>query len=167
MDNYGNGFPKGLEVLAAEEQLGFELVNSLDEAQLAKATLPGETPSEIRAAGEAQPPTEKLPGLAVSDMNDAQQETLKKLMKAYTNKMKNGVAASRWKLIDESGFDQITFSWSGAKQPGIGQYYVVQGPTFLIEFINVQPDAAGTPANHLPCVWRDLPGDVNVPIAAN
>lgn len=163
-DSYGEGFPKGLQVLGQEEKLGFELINSLDESQLAKAMLPGETPSEIRAAGTPQPPRESLGGVPAGELTAAQQEMLKKLMTVYTNKMKPGVASNRWKLIDEAGFDQITFAWSGAMKPGAGHYYVIQGSTFLIEFINVQPDAAGNPANHIHCVWRDMQGDFDLPI---
>ena len=164
MDSYGEKFPKGLEVLGAEEQLGFELVNSLSDEQLSQAMLPGETPSEIRGAGEPQPPTAILGGGAATDLSEAQQETLKKLMQAYTSKMKPGVSTGRWKLIEEAGFDKIQFAWSGAKKPGAGHYYVVQGPTFVIEFINVQPDAAGNPANHIHSVWRDMQGDFDLPI---
>jgi len=35
----------------------------------------------------------------------------------------------------------------------------VQGPTFLIEFINTQPDAQGNPANHIHSIWRNMAGD--------
>lgn len=163
-EDYGEGFPKGLQVLKAEEQLGFKLVKSLNEEQLEKAMLPGETPSEIRAAGDAQPPTDAARGVAASDLNDEQKETLTKLMKAYTAKMKPLVSKSRWKLIEEAGMENVKFAWSGAKRPGRGHYYIVQGPTFLIEFINVQPDAAGNPANHVHCVWRDMQGDFDLPI---
>ena len=44
-------------------------------------------------------------------------------------------------------------------RPGIGHYYRIQGPTFLIEFVNTQPDAEGNPASHIHCVWRDPRGD--------
>ena len=30
--------------------------------------------------------------------------------------------------------------------------YRVEGTTFSIEFVNVQPDAEGNPANHIHCV---------------
>ena len=164
MDDYGPKMKKGLQVLKAEEQLGFDLVNALDEKQLKSAMLPGETPSEIRAAGEAQPPTTEARGLAVADMNDDQKSTLEKLLKAYTSKMKPGVSKKRWELITEAGMDEVRFAWSGAMKAGRGHYYVVQGPTFLVEFINVQPDAAGNPANHVHCVWRDMQGDFDLPI---
>ena len=158
-EDYGEELTKGLQVLRAEEQLGFKLVRSLSPEQMKKATLPGDTPSEIRGAGSAQPPEEKLPGIAASELEAEQVETLKKLMRAYTGKMKPLVAKARWAKIDEAGFDNVTFSWSGAKRAGVGHYYVVQGPSFVIEFINVQPDPAGNPANHVRCVWRDANGD--------
>ncbi len=164
-DDFGDKFPKGLRVLESEEVLAFQLVNSLDEKQLAAAMLPGDLPKEIRGAGEPQPPTDAAQGVAASELQAEQQATLKKLMEAYSDKMKPGVVKQRWQLIDDAGFDKIKFAWSGAKKPGIGHYYVIQGPTFVIEFINVQADAAGNPANHIHCVWRDLSGDFNLPIA--
>ncbi|HBE70935.1 MAG TPA: hypothetical protein DDW52_22545 [Planctomycetaceae bacterium] len=163
-EDYGEGFPKGLQVLKAEEQLGFKLVRSLSEDQLEEAMLPGDTPDEIRAAGVAQPPTDAPRGISFADLDEEQQETLTKLMKAYTAKMKPLVNKGRWKLIEEAGMEKIKFAWSGAKRPGRGHYYVVQGPTFVIEFINVQADAAGNPANHVHCVWRDMQGDFDLPI---
>jgi hypothetical protein len=164
MDSYGENFPKGLKVLGPEEQLAFALVKSLASQQLEKAMLPGETPDEIRGAGEPQPPTAELGGIAAADLDSEQKAALKKLLEAYTNKMKPNVAKSRWKLIDTAGFDKITFGWSGAKKSGAGHYYIVRGPSFVVEFINVQPDAAGNPANHVHCVWRDMQGDFDLPI---
>lgn len=163
-EDFGPGFEKGLRVLRAEEQLGFALVKSLSDEQKAKAMLPGETPQEIRGAGDPQPPTEILPGIAFGALDEKQQEALKKLIRAYTSKMKSSVAKERWALIEDAGMGKIQFSWSGATRQGIGHYYVVQGPTFVIEFINVQPDAAGNPANHVHCVWRDMGGDFDLAI---
>ncbi len=164
-DTYGDQFKKGLRVLRDEEQLAFELVNSLDEGQLAKAMLAGEVPSEIRAAGEPQPPTDAARGIAASELTAEQLATLKSVMEAYSKKMRPSVATQRWELIEDAKLDNVHFAWSGAKKPGIGHYYVIQGPTMVIEFINVQADAAGNPANHIHCVWRDLQGDFNLPIA--
>ena len=166
-DDYGDNFPKGLRVLKEEEEYAFELVNSLDEQQLSKAMLDGDVPSEIRGAGEPQPTTEAARGIAVADLTRDQQAILTKLIDTYAYKMKSAVAKERWDLIRKAGFDNVKFAWSGAKEPGIGHYYCVQGPTFVIEFINVQPDAAGNPANHIHCCWRDMQGDFDLPIASN
>lgn len=163
-DNYGDRFKKGMQVLKSEEQLGFKLVKSLSPEQLTAAMLPGEVPDEIRAAGEPQPPNEEPRGVAAAKLDESQRAVLKQLLEAYTKKMKFVVAKETWERIEEAGFEKIHFAWSGAKRPGVGHYYAVQGPTFLVEFINVQPDAAGNPANHVHCVWRDMQGDFDLPI---
>jgi hypothetical protein len=163
-DNYGEGFEKGLRVLREEETLAFELLGSLVAAQKATAMLPGETPKEIRGANEPQPPQTPAVGVMAASLSAEQQQTLKKLLTAYTDKMRPEVAAARWQLIDRAGFDKVAFAWSGADKPSVGHYYRVQGPTFVVEFINVQADAAGNPANHIHCVWRDLEGDFDIPI---
>ncbi len=162
-DNYGEGFEKGLRVLREEESLAFDLLGKLTAEQKTAVQLPGETPKEIRAPSEAQPPQTPAEGLTASKMDAAQKEILRNLLKAYTDKMRSEVAEGRWKLIEEGGFDKVAFAWSGADKPGIGHYYRIQGPTFLVEFINVQADAAGNPANHIHCVWRDLTGDFDLP----
>ena len=48
-------------------------------------------------------------------------------------------------------------NWS--LEPGKGHSYRLEGPSFVVEFVNVQPDAEGNPANHIHCVWRDKTGD--------
>ncbi len=151
--------PKGTRVLAKEETLAFDLVNALTEEQRTQAMIAEKAPAEIRAAGEPQPPAEAPAGLPAAKLTEAQQATLKDLINAYASNMPEDVAAERLAAIKEAGFDKVHFAWAGALKPGIGHYYRVQGPTFLIEFINVQPDAAGNVANHIHSVWRDMRGD--------
>ena len=165
-DDYGPEFKKGLQVLREEEQLGFEMLASLDAGQRKQAILPGEVPTEIRGAGTPQPPTEAVLGLKAEKLTAEQQQKLKALMTVYTAKMRPAVSKERWELIENAGFEKISFSWSGGDRAGVGHYYRVEGPTFVIEFINVQPDAAGNPANHIHCVWRDMQGDFDLPLAA-
>lgn len=155
---------KGERVLAVEEKLAFDLVNSLNKKQTKAAILADKAPREIRAAGEAQPPITKPEGIAFAKLNDAQQEMLDKLIDEYIAAMPADVAAGRRREIEKAGTDKIHFAWAGATKPGIGHYYRVQGPTFLIEFVNTQPDAAGNPASHIHCVWRDPRGDFGISI---
>jgi hypothetical protein len=35
----------------------------------------------------------------------------------------------------------------------------VQGPTFVVEFLNIQADSANNPANHIHSGWRGLKSD--------
>ncbi len=164
--DYGTAFPKGLRILRDEEELAFGFVKSLNSQQKKLALLDGETPKEIRAAGTPQPPASENVGVTADKLSADQQASLRNLMKSYTEKMRAEVAAERWQLIEQAGFDKIAFCWSGGEKAGEPHYYRVQGPTFLIEFINVQPDSAGNPANHIHSVWRDMLGDFDLPILA-
>jgi len=49
---------------------------------------------------------------------------------------------------------KIRFAWLGELPQGKKHYYLVQGPTFLIEYDNTQNDG-----NHIHSVWRDFNGD--------
>jgi len=167
------GLPEtGFRVLAAEESLAFELVRSLDEPQRKRALVAAEAPKEIRAAGDPQPPGGPPAGIAWRALQPEQQSILRRLVETYCEAMPTDVAGERLRLIESGpavagavhhGWDDVHFAWSGALEPGIGHGYVVEGPTFVIEFVNVQPDAEGNPANHIHCVWRDRTGDFDLP----
>jgi hypothetical protein len=162
------GLPeRGRRVLADEETLAFELVRSLDPSQRGKAVVGAEAPKEIRAAGEPQSPREPAVGIVHADLNAAQQTLLQRLVATYRAAMTEPVAAERLELIEKAsgGWAAVRFAWMGSLEPGIGHGYRVEGPTFVIEFVNVQPDAEGNPANHIHCVWRDKTGDFDLPAA--
>lgn len=145
-------------VLHDEEAIAFELVRSLDGPQRSRA-VKAEAPREIRAAGEPEPSQEPATGIAWSDLTAEQRAILRRLVDAYCGWMTDEVAAERLRAIEEAGWEKVKFAWLGAIEPGIGHAYRLTGPTFLIEFVNVQPDAEGNPANHIHCGWRDVTGD--------
>jgi hypothetical protein len=68
--------------------------------------------------------------------------------------MAEDAAAERQAKLKAAGIDKIAFGWSGETAPGQKHYYRVQGPTFLIEFDDVQNNG-----NHIHSVWRDFHGD--------
>ncbi|MCA9155657.1 MAG: DUF3500 domain-containing protein, partial [Planctomycetales bacterium] len=140
-----------------------ELVNSLSDELRSKAVIADTAPREIRAAGEPQPPQDAPAGVPASELSDEQSKTLQRLIMAYAGNMPKEVARQRLEKIQAAGPGKVYFAWAGATKPGIGHYYRVQGPSFLIEFVNTQPDAAGNPANHIHCVWRDMAGDFALP----
>lgn len=154
-----DGYPKGMEVLKAEEDVAFALVNSLSKEQLEKAVIAEKCPAEIRNAGDPHPPQTAPEGIAWTDLKADQQATLKKLIDIYVSTMPQDVAAKRNADLAAAGWDGIHFAWAGGFKDGIPHYYRVQGETFLIEFVNAQPDVSGNPANHIHCVWRDMRGD--------
>jgi len=155
---------KGQRLLAAEEQLAFDLLASLSPDQKKKAIVAEKALSEVRAAGEPQPPQTKAEGIAAKDLNDKQREQLKSLVTTYLANLADEVAEQRVKSIDAAGWGTVHFAWAGAEKPGVGHYYKIQGEAFLIEFVNTQPDAAGNPANHIHCVWRNMDGDFGIPV---
>ena len=155
----GVGPKKGTRVLRDEEELAFKLLASLSDSQRSKAVLADKAPADIRAAGEAHPPQTPPEGLAAKQMQGEQVEILWSLLKAYTDKMPKEIGEARIDEVRERGIENVYFAWAGADKPGIGHYYRVQGPTFVIEFNNTQPDAAGNTANHIHCVWRRMAGD--------
>ena len=155
----GAGVEKGTRILKAEEELAFDLLASLDGDRRAKAIVDKAIPKEIRAAGEAKPPSEPATGLPAGEMTESQRVILDKLIETYAAAMPADVARGRLDAIKKAGADDVRFAWLGAEKPGVGHGYRVQGPTFLIEFVNSQPDAEGNPANHIHSVWRDLGND--------
>jgi hypothetical protein len=150
---------KGTRVLADEELLAFDLLWRLTAEQRESAVIAERAPREIRAAGEAKPPAYAPEGLSLAEMDDQQQQILKSLIAVYANNMPADLAEARLAAIDGAGWDTVYFAWAGPDRPGIGHYYRIQGPTFLIEFVNTQPDALGNPASHIHSVWRDPRGD--------
>ena len=64
--------------------------------------------------------------------------------------------------IIEAGLENVTFAWMGSTSAGEGHYYRIQGPTFLIEYDNVQNSA-----NHIHAVWRDFDGDFGRDVLAD
>lgn len=160
----------GVRVLRDEEELGFELVRSLDGPQRSKGVIAAEAPKDIRGAGEPQPSQETAVGIRFAELTATQRQILRRLVEAYCGSMNADVVAERLSLIEAAdggpagkGWDAVRFAWQGSLEPGVGHAYRVEGPSFVIEFVNVQPDAEGNPANHIHCVWRDKTGDFDPP----
>ncbi len=155
----GAGPVQGTWALEKEEVLAFELLSMLDADQKKIAITNAKAPADIRAAGTPQPPADGPVGLPASKLNNDQMHKLWAILHVHAHNMPGPIAQERLKEINDAGFDKVHFAWAGAEKPGIGHYYRIQGPTFLIEYVNVQPDSAGTVANHPHSVWRDMRGD--------
>lgn len=153
------GIPLGTRVLKLEETLAFELVNTLSKSQLETALIAEKAPAEIRAAGEPQPPQTDPVGIRWSELSRVQRTLLRRLIDEYIKAVPEDVAKQRRDDMNEAKLQNIYFAWAGSLVPGVGHYYRVQAPTFLIEFVNTQPDADGNPANHIHAVYRDMRGD--------
>jgi len=92
-------------------------------------------------------------------LTKAQHASLMKLLKHYTDRMPQEIGAVEYKLAQQAGPDEVHIAYSGDLTPGKGYTYRVHGPTFVVEFLNVQADSAKNPANHIHSAWRRIKGD--------
>ena len=148
------GPKKGLRILDAREDLGFELMNSLDKGQTSTATIYSEAPYDIltyNASRASLPPEEGLPA---SKMNDTQKEILRSLVKVYVNQVRSDMANDKWARLEAEGFDDLHWAWGGPTDEGKAHYYRIHGGNFVVEFDNRQNGA-----NHIHSVWRDVEND--------
>ncbi len=149
-----SGMQKGLRVLKAEEDFGFELLNSLTQSQKQKAIFQLEAFSEIVTTNSAKATPLNPTGIFAKDITTEQKTILNKLIAAYLSSMPPTLAKIRMNKIRVADMDSLCFGWAGDTMPGKPHYYRVQGKTFLIEFDNTQNNA-----NHIHTVWRDFNGD--------
>ncbi len=155
--NAGPG--REIRVLAAEEDLVRELVNSSTPEQLKKIWISKEADRDIRGAGEAQPVVTDPVGLAYSEMSKAQRELLVAVIDEYLRNIPADVAQQRRARIEAAGPRLIYAAWWGGRQRNEPHAYRIQGPSFIIEYNNTQNSA-----NHIHAVWRDLTGDFDIPL---
>lgn len=144
----------GLRALAAEEDLGRQLLLSLDDAQRATAVIAKEAPADVLLVPGRKLDDGPSQGLAYSAMKPAQQEVLDDLIGEYARNLRGEVADAELARIRAAGMDQIHFAWAGPAEPGQGHYYRVSGPTFVIEYDNTQNNA-----NHVHALWHDRERD--------
>jgi hypothetical protein len=149
-----SGPKQGQRLLAAEQDVAFELLNMLDPQQRARATVASQTSGEIVTRNVPKVGSMSLAGLPASEMTASQQQQLRRLLDVYAGRMSDAAAQEQLRRIDEAGFGKLHFAWAGSHQPGIPHYYRIHGPTVLVEYDNSQSNA-----NHIHTVWRDLEND--------
>ena len=148
------GERRGLRALADEEDIGRELVLSLDERQRARALIAATAPRDI-VTGNAQRVDPLSPvGIRVTELRAEQAAILVRLLDVYLGKMAELLAARRRAELERTDFREVAFAWAGSTQRGKPHYYRIQGPSFLVEYDNTQNDA-----NHIHTVWREFDGD--------
>jgi hypothetical protein len=144
----------GLRVLAAEEDLGRDLISSLDGDQRKTAIILAEAPKDVLTTNSRKAAIAGQPsGLLASKMNAKQFDKLTALLAEYAHNVPEQVAAAREDLIRKAG-KNIYFAWAGGVNKGDPHYYRVQTTSFLIEFDDTQDNA-----NHIHSVWREFNGD--------
>lgn len=147
-----------LRVLGRREELARSILKAAAADQQEKIHISTEAPRDIRAAGATQAESGQPDGVAFSEFSTEQQSLLKQLISEYLAAMPASVTRQRLKEINDAGMDKIHFAWWGGTELNEPHHYVVQGPTFIIEYNNTQNQA-----NHVHSIWRNLNGDFNLP----
>jgi hypothetical protein len=149
---------KGLRTLSDEMDFARDLVKQLDDEQHKVANRMKPFP-EIEEA-KRKPGVGGPVGLPAAKMNEKQKATLQQLIEAYARRLPNEVAREQVSDVKKSGIDKVYFAYGGGDgTPGNPFTYRVQGPTFVVEYVNTQNDSAGNKANHIHSAWRNMKGD--------
>lgn len=148
------GKRKGERVLGKEEDLAFELINSMTDEQLKQTIFQATSFQEILTRNETKVEPLSPPGIQAKLLDKNQQSILVGLIEEYLATIPVNLAEERFRAIKIAEFNDISFGWAGSTNISKGHYYRIQGDTFLIEFDNTQNNA-----NHVHTVWRDFYGD--------
>jgi hypothetical protein len=148
------GDKKGWRILADEEDAARTLVLALSPDQQKQAIISATAPNDIVTMNRNDITPLPDQGVTYASLRPEQQQLLMRLIEVYTSNMETDIAADRLARIKAAGLEKLRFAWAGETEKGRRHYYMVQGPTFLIEYDNTQNNA-----NHIHSVWRDFNGD--------
>ena len=144
----------GKRALREEEESGRALMAALTEEQRKKTIFDVTAPREMITAENREAKMLDTVGITYAELTPEQKRLFEKVLDAYLGRVAPELAKSRLEALQKAGMDKLSFGWAGTLDVGAPHYYRVQGPTFLIEYDNVQNNA-----NHIHSVWRDFSGD--------
>jgi hypothetical protein len=147
----------GWRVLGQEEDLGIKLIQLLTPAQQKKATLNTAVPGDIITAAESGKRLVDVWGLPASDMTKNQKAVLEYIVREFVFNMEYDKAMLEYNKILKAGIGNIHFGWIGEYAEDKPHYFILNGPTFLIEFDNNGGPRNG--ANHIHAIWREKGND--------
>jgi hypothetical protein len=143
----------GWRVLSKEEDLGLKLIKALSPTQQKKATMSTEVPGDIITSAESGKRLIDYWGIKGSELTKQQQYLLQYIVREFVFNLEYEKAVKEYDKILKAGIQNIYFGWIGAYEEKKAHYYLLNGPTFLIEF-----DNNGGPmrvANHIHAIWRE------------
>lgn len=138
---------KEIRPLAAENDIAFELVGSLNDVQTKSAILSNSRGNLAAGPGKDQIPN--LSGVSCETFSASQNELLEQLILEWVGILPPKQAQRRMDALKQE-FSGMKFGWRGGTTNGNDIYYSIQGPTLLIEYA-----AQDREANHIHTIYRD------------
>jgi Protein of unknown function (DUF3500) len=157
--------------LIDDEDRGFLLLDSLENAQRQQAIIHDVAPPDfvtrvVKKLGDEELPGDhelgfdhyvisdhdremlkwirhQARGLPGSAMSASQLTLFRDIIAAYVERLPDDPARMHLERLDRAGLggESFTFAWAGQTERGKPHYYRVQGPSFLVEFENAQVGA--------------------------
>ncbi|HEV8285352.1 MAG TPA: DUF3500 domain-containing protein [Chitinophagaceae bacterium] len=137
----------GWRVLGQEEDLGIKLIQSLNPLQQQKATMNAAIPQDIITSAESGKRLIDNWGIKSSELTKKQKDILQYIIREFVFNMEYEKAIIEYDKIMKGSIDNIYFGWIGNYEETRPHYYVLNGPSFLIEFDNR--------GNHIHAIWRE------------
>jgi hypothetical protein len=158
-----DGPMKGTRALAAEDDLARAFLAALTDEQRKAAIVSEKAPTDIVTGNSRRANALDAVGIVVATLTSKQQEMLMRVIEEHAAAQPAALAEQRLAKVRADGWANVRFAWMGStvKGPGNGNYYRIQGKSFLIEYDNTQNQA-----NHQHIVWRDFAGDFGVDVLA-
>jgi hypothetical protein len=141
----------GLRILGQEEDLGIRLINGLSAQQRKKATRDTAAPQDIITAAESGKRLIAYWGIKASELSQEQQRLLTLIIREFVFNLEHEKSLLEYDKIVKAGISNVYFGWIGSYKETQPHYYVLNGPTFLIEFDNHN--------NHIHAIWREKGND--------
>jgi hypothetical protein len=145
----------GFRLLAAEEDLGRELITMLSAENRKVAMIRDTAFADILTGNDPKVQKLELEGLAAEQMSADERAQLRQLIELYVGRVTASAAKDALVRLDRAGFEKVRFAWAGGIEAGQPHYYRIHGPTLLIEYDDTQNGA-----NHIHSVYRDLERDL-------
>ncbi len=152
----------GWRLLGREEDLAFDLIQSLTDQQRSRAVLSAVMPKGLFTSPGRGLVLTAFEGLPAADMTAAQRQLLWLLIGEYVQNADPVVADQMIGQILNKGSGSVYFAWMGPTTEGSAVYYRIHGPGILIEFdhgTNVRLPKLGADPNHIHSVMRIPDGD--------